>query len=218
MHEIKPELPERQSLAEVTKHHLQFWEPVEDAARDERQQMHAAFNGKSVNRPVKTARQQRSDHLARRCIRMNIDRNVQRPRGLEDRPEFPIVKICAIGVRIDDGASKPEARDRPFELLGSGLRRLRRNGRERRKAVRMLAHGLTHLIVACRCKRDRGFGIEQLHPGRGEEKKLHVYSGGIHVADAPLANVQHALAHGNAAFARSKPIVAPQTLEARIIR
>jgi hypothetical protein len=30
MHEIKPELPERQPLAEMTKHHLQFWEPVED--------------------------------------------------------------------------------------------------------------------------------------------------------------------------------------------
>jgi hypothetical protein len=74
---------------------------------------------------------------------MNIDRNVQRLGGLEDRPEFLIVKICAIGVRIDDGAFKLEARDRPFELLGGGSRRLRRNGRERRKAARMSTAWLT---------------------------------------------------------------------------
>ena len=42
--------------SEVSKHHLQFREPVKDAARDDRQQMHAALNSKSVNRPVKAAR------------------------------------------------------------------------------------------------------------------------------------------------------------------
>jgi hypothetical protein len=53
---------------------------------------------------------------------MNIDRNVQRLGGLEDRPEFLIVKIFALGVGIDDGAFKLEPCDGAFELLGSGLR------------------------------------------------------------------------------------------------
>jgi hypothetical protein len=39
---------------------------------------------------------------------MNIDRSVQRLGSLEDRPEFLVVKIFAVGVRIDDGAFKLE--------------------------------------------------------------------------------------------------------------
>src|SRR5215471_13038775 len=62
--------------------------------------MHAALNRESVNRPVKTARQQRSDHLARWRIGMNIDRYVQCLGGLKDLPESLIVKIFALGMEM----------------------------------------------------------------------------------------------------------------------
>src|SRR5215467_2929313 len=122
--------------------------------------MHAALNRESVNRPVKTARQQRSDHLARWRIGMNIDRYVQCLGGLKDRTESLIVKIFALGMGIDDCAFKLEPCDRAFKLPRSRLRRLWRHGGERRKAVRMRAHRLAHLIVTCCRKRACGLGLE----------------------------------------------------------
>lgn len=143
---------------------------------------------------------------------MNIDRDVQSFGGLEDRPEFLIIKIFAARMRIE-----LELGHRTFEFLRGRLRRLRRNGCERGKAVRMRVHRFAHLIVACCCQRDRNFGIEQLHSRGGEEEDLHVYASGIHVADAAFADVQHAFAHGNAAFAHSEPVMPPQTVEAGIV-
>jgi hypothetical protein len=55
---------------------------------------------------------------------MNVDRNVQCLGGLEDRPEFLIVKIFPLGVGINDSAFKLEPCDRAFELFRSRLRRL----------------------------------------------------------------------------------------------
>src|SRR6516162_4213396 len=99
--------------------------------------MHAALNRESINRPVKTARQQRSDHLARRRIGMNVDRDVQCLGGIEDRPESLVVKIFALGMGIDNGAFELEPCDRASKLLRSRSRRLWRHSGERRKAIRM---------------------------------------------------------------------------------
>ena len=98
---------------------------------------------------------------------MNVDRHVQSLGGLEDRPEFVIIQIFAVSVRVDHGTFELEPADRTFELLRGRFRRLRRNRGERRKTLRMPRRGFAHLIIAGGRKRNRGVRLEQLHSRRG---------------------------------------------------
>src|SRR5688572_30060384 len=82
--------------------HPQLGKSIEHAARDDGQKVHAALDCESVDRAVEAPFEEWANHLARRCVRMDVDGHVQGLRGFKDRPEFLVVEKFAACVRVDD--------------------------------------------------------------------------------------------------------------------
>jgi hypothetical protein len=90
----------------VPDHQAQPGEPVEDAGRDDAQQVHPGLHGEPVDRAVQAGLEQRADHGPRRGVRVQVDGRVQGLRGLEDGPELRVIQVLALGVGVDDDAFK----------------------------------------------------------------------------------------------------------------
>ena len=120
---------------------------------------------------------------------MQINRNAERFGGLENFPELRLVQIFAARVGVDDRALEVQRFHGSLQFLRGGGRILRRNGGKSRKAVGMLSNRLGKLIVERCGERDGGWRIENLNARRSERKNLLRNSGGVHVADAALAQV-----------------------------
>src|SRR5262245_60887135 len=98
---------------------------------------------------------------------MNIERRIQAVSGLENRPEFWIVEILVIRMRIDDESIQFETVDSPIHFFRCSLRRLRRETGETRKSSRMPLDSFSeHIICNFREIRSR-IRVKHLDAGRG---------------------------------------------------
>src|SRR5690242_13132110 len=62
------------------------------------------------------------DCIRVRHCRMEIDRHIQRLRGLEDAPEFLLVEESALGVAVNHRAFEAELLDATLQLARRGVR------------------------------------------------------------------------------------------------
>ena len=215
MKEIQPEKPVGKSLAEMTHHHPQLGELIENATQDNPQQMQAGLDGKAVDRAFKSPFGKRRVHVARWRARMQIDRYIKRLRRRENIPEFRIVEIFAVRVRIDDRALQAKLADCALEFLRRSARILRRNRGEPGVAVRMLPNRFGQLIVRGNRERRRSMPVENLHAGIRQRKDLPGNTSRVHIAQPLFAKVGDA--RSDALRARARPQkISPLADEPRI--
>ena len=129
------------------------------------------------------------DHRLGRLRRMEVDRQLQRFRPRQDRPEEAVVEIASAPMAVDDDALKSMLADRALEFRD----RCRRVGdRQRRQAEqprRMAPDGFRERGVRASRERLCLFDIELFDAGRGQRKRLHGHAGGVHRRDAALADI-----------------------------
>ncbi len=148
---------------------------------------------------------------------MDVDRHVQGLGGLEDRPELLVVQIFVVGVGADDHALQPQLGHPPLDLLGGGGRVLGRAGGEGGEAVRALGDLLGDPVVGEGGEAYRLVLVHDLHARRGQRQDLHVDARGVHVGEALIAHIGHAVADEGGAGAGAAQIEAPKALEAGIV-
>src|SRR5690606_38019786 len=113
---VDAEQPVRDAFSEMADDDPELRKAIEDAADDQPQHVQARLDAETVDRAVEAAREERLDHRLRRRLRMDVDGDVERFGGLEDRPESLVVEILALRVRVDDRALHSEAGYRALEL------------------------------------------------------------------------------------------------------
>ncbi len=123
-----------------------------------------------------------------------------------------------MGVGVDDHPLHAELGHRPLDLLGGGGRILRRAGGQGGEAVRIGGDFLGDPVVGEGGESHRLVAVHHLHAGAREGQDLHVDARGVHVGDALLAHVGHALADEGGAGAGALQVEAPQAVEARVVQ
>lgn len=126
---IDPEQPIGQALPEVANHHLQPGKTIEHTAHDDSQDVQAGLHGKAVDSPAQAPFAKRRKHLSRGRCGMQVNRYVQRLSGREHFPEFLVIQIFALRVRVNDGALQPQFRDASLQFLRRAGWVLRGDGR-----------------------------------------------------------------------------------------
>ena len=126
----------------------------------------------------------------RRRARMDVDAGVERLRRLEHRPEFLIVEIFVVRVRVDDESIELERLDRALHFFRGALGRLRRETGEAREALRMLFDHRGQLVVRQSGELRRGIRVKHLHAGRGKRQQVHVHSVLVHVPQALVFEIE----------------------------
>jgi hypothetical protein len=116
---------------------------------------------------------------------MNVDGHVERFGRGEDLPEFFVVEVFALRVRVDDCAFQSQRAYAALELFGRRSRVLRRDGGEASVARRMCRDCRRELVVAGACQCGSHSRVEDLHARRRQRQDLQVYPGRVHVVDAP---------------------------------
>ena len=148
---------------------------------------------------------------------MQVDRDVERLAGLEDRPELRVVEVLAVRVRVDDDALEAELAHAALDLLGGRRGILRCRGRQTGVALGIARDRGRELVVGI--VRD-GVGrgrVEHLHARAGQRQDLHVDAGVVHVGEPPLAEVLQALDDRGRARTRAAEIEAPQARKSGIV-
>ncbi len=218
MHVVDAVEREGQRLADVPDHDLQLGKAVEGARHQDAQGVHAHLDREAVDGPVQAALQQRLDQPLGGTLRVDIDRHVHGLGGLEDRPELLVVEIFAVGVGVDDNPLQAELGHRPLDLLGGGGRVLGRAGGQGGEAGGVGGDLLGDPVVGEGGEADRLVAVHHLHARSGQRQDLHVDAALVHVAQALLAHVGHALADEGGPGAGALQVEAPQAVEARIVK
>ena len=131
---------------------------------------------------------------------MQIDRNVERLRALEDRPEPLVVEKDAVGEPVDHRALEAELGG-ALELVGGGLRIAGRQRREGGEALRIGGDDGVQPVVDAPGEIDRVRTGNLLGRGRAVGEDLHVDPGLVHLLQAQLAEIVEALEHVRIAHA-----------------
>jgi hypothetical protein len=218
VHEVDAAQPIGQAFAEVAEHYVESRKAIEHAAHDEPQRVQCGFDRKAEHGAVEPARHERLDHVVRRRVRVDVDGHVERLGRREDLPEFLVVEVLALRVRVHDRALEPEFAHAALELLGGGRGILWRDGGEPCEARRVGRDRRGELVVGCARECSARRGIEDLHARRSQRQDLQGDTRRIHVFDAPRAQVLKALGDGARALARIAEIVAHEAVEADVVR
>ena len=120
---------------------------------------------------------------------MNVDRNLEALRPLEDRPELPVVEELAPHVTVDQRALEAHFGDRSLELV-RGLRR--RGGRERcegGETDRVRRDRNREVIVGAAGELIRLVRLELFGPRGAMRQNLDVDPTRIHVGQPLVAEV-----------------------------
>ena len=129
------------------------------------------------------------DNRLRRLRRMEIDRQLQRLRARQDRPEEPVVEIAPAMVAVDDDALEAVLGDHALEFRDRGRRIGDRQRGQPEKPGRMTPDGFGERSVGVSREGLRFLDVELLDAGRRQRQRLHVDAGGVHRRDAAVANV-----------------------------
>src|SRR5205814_7545815 len=98
--------------------HAQFWKPIEDAARDEAQEVQPGLDAKAENCALETRIEQRSDELTGRCVGMQVDRHIEAFSRLEYLPGAGVVQILIACMGVDDGPFQSQLLHTASQLAG----------------------------------------------------------------------------------------------------
>ena len=169
-------------------------EPVEHAADDQAQQVQAGLDGEAEDGAFESLVEHRRDQALGGRVGVEVERQVERLGGLEDRPEFGVVEVFVIDVGIDDRADEAEVLA-PLQFGGGVPGVLRCDGGEGAEAVGVLLAGDGQLIVGQRGHRDRPVGRERIRTRRADRQDLAVDARGVHVGQASLPEIRQSFAH-----------------------
>ena len=99
---------------------------------------------------------------------MHIERDIERLRPFENRPESFVVEEEPIGKSVDQGSLEAVPRDRALELIGRRLGIRRRNCGESSEALGMRANRLVEPIISSPRQRNGRFRVQFLEAGIGK--------------------------------------------------
>src|SRR5262249_25577010 len=134
MHEIDPPEPERDGFAHVSDNDLEVWKPVEHAADDQPHDVSAGLDAVTPHCALDSVTSKRTRHPVRRSSRMNVERPLQMLGSLENRPEFGIIEVLAVRVRVHDKSLELQPVDGTIHFLCRSFGRMRGKACKARKA------------------------------------------------------------------------------------
>ena len=120
---------------------------------------------------------------------MEIDRDIERFGALQDRPEELVVQIAAARVAIDERALEALLPDPAIQFIGRLLGGRDRQAGKACKALWIFLHRVGEEIVRLAGDRNLLRHVGLLDPGRIQREHLHVDPGGVHLSDAPVADI-----------------------------
>ena len=120
---------------------------------------------------------------------MQVDGHVQRLGGFEHRRELRFVQVVPMRVAVDDDRAEAQLPYRAFHFLDGIGRVMRRECGHAGEARGILATRFGQLVVGIDGQRAGRGRVEHLHARGGDPDDLAVDAGGVHVGDAPGADV-----------------------------
>src|SRR5262249_3623051 len=136
----------------------------------------------------------------------------------KDVPELGIVKILALGMRVDDRALQPELSNSAFQFRRGSAWILGRYSRQAGVAIGASRDGCSQLVVRVARKPNGLIGVENLHARRRQRQDLKVDARGVHVRDAARAEILQAFGNRTRAFTGAVEVVAHEAVEANVGR
>jgi hypothetical protein len=120
---------------------------------------------------------------------MEIDRDIERFGTLQDRPEELIVQIAGPRVAIDERALEALLPDPAIQFIGRLLGGRSRQAGKACKTFWIFLHRVGEEIVRLAGDRNLLRHVGLLDPGRIQREHLHIDPGGVHLSDAPVADI-----------------------------
>ena len=182
----------RQALAKVAQNDLQIGKGVVNPREYQPQVVHAGIRRESPRGPRQLViAVEVGFHDGRlRPRRMQVDRNIQGLRGLEDHPVFPVIQKAASRMAVDQGAFQSELFHGPLQFLG-GLGRIGgRDGGKTAQSLRVGLNGRVHAFIGVARQRNRGCSLVTLRARRSHGYHLIVNASRVHVCNARFAEVE----------------------------
>src|SRR6185503_9889747 len=161
------------------------------------------------------------DHGLVRYGGMDVERDVERLRALEDRPEALVVeeemRTVHRGEAVHHRALEVELGHRALELVGGRLRVRGRQHGEAFEPALVLLDGLMQPVVGALRERHRGRGVDALRGGRAVRHDLQVVAGFVHFLEAEFAEVVEAPVHLGVAHLRAADLVMGRDLGVAVV-